>query len=195
MYSVYKNMALLLQDIQIGDYKLDKFEINSNNNDWRNPIPHGVYVRLRHRGDVVMSNTPMEMRTNYNFVRNANGDVLVAGLGMGMILMAIQDKPEVKSITVIEYSPEIIQMVASQLPLNSKVTIIQGDIFEWKPSRGTKYDTIYFDIWNYINSDVAKEMSKLKQTFKSRLRSKEENPNRFMSCWAEREAKSNSRLY
>lgn len=192
---MYKDMSNLFRDMQVGGYKLENFEITPQNQGWRNPIPCGKYVRITLGWDVVMSNTPMEMRTNAAFVRNAHGDVLVAGLGLGMILLAIQDKPEVRGITVIEYSPEIMQMVLPQLPLNNKVRVIQGNIFEWVPPRSTKYDVIYFDIWNYINSDVYEEMKALKQKFKSRLRSKEENPNRFMSCWAEYEARHNRRLY
>lgn len=192
---MYKNMYDILNEVEIGEYKLDKFEITPANQGWRDPIPCGKYVRITNRYGCVMSNTPMEQRTNAAFVRKAHGDILIGGLGIGMILLAIQDKAEVRSITVIENSREIIQMVLPQLPLNNKVRVVQGDIFDWKPERGTKYDVIYFDIWNYINSDVYEEMKTLKNKYKNRLRSKEENPNRFMSCWAESEAKGNRRLY
>ena len=192
---MYKDMSNIFKDMQIGNYRLENFEITPQNQGWRNPIPCGKYVRITNGFGCVMSNTPMEQRTNADFVRRAHGDILIGGLGLGMILLAIQDKPEVKSITVVEYSPEIMQMVLPQLPLNSKVKVIQGNIFEWVPSRGTKYDVIYFDIWNYVNSDVYEEMKILKNKFKGRLRSKKENPNRFMSCWAEWEAKNNRRLY
>jgi len=189
----------MFKNIQIGEYRLENFEITPENQSFRNPIPYGKYVRLLKGSglftEVIMSNTPMEMRTNAEFVRKAHGNILIAGLGIGMVLLAIQDKPMVKSITVVEYSPEVMQMVLPQLPLNNKVKVVQGDIFEWSPPRGTKYDVIYFDIWNYINSDVYEEMKLLKNRFRHRLVSKKENPDSFMSCWAEREAKSNSRLY
>ena len=58
-----------------------------------------------------MSDTNMEKRTNLEFVRNAYGNVVVGGLGIGLILMAIQDKEDVRTITVLEKSKEIIQMV------------------------------------------------------------------------------------
>lgn len=38
-----------------------------------------------------------------------------------MIIMAIQDKPEVNSITVIEKNQEVIDLVASQLKFNEKL--------------------------------------------------------------------------
>ena len=37
-----------------------------------------------------------------DFCCYAHGDMLIGGLGIGMIILAIQDNPEVKSITVIE---------------------------------------------------------------------------------------------
>lgn len=87
-------------------------------------------VRLSRRGSVVMSDTMMEKRTNREFCDEAHGDVLVGGLGIGMILMAIQDNPAVNSITVLEKHQEVIDMVAQQLPLNKKVKIICADVFE-----------------------------------------------------------------
>ena len=41
-----------------------------------------------------MSNTYMERWTNMNFCDYAHGDVLIGGLGIGLIILAIQDNPE-----------------------------------------------------------------------------------------------------
>ena len=113
-----------------------------------------------------MSNTHMERWTNMNFCDYAHGDVLIGGLGIGLIILAIQDNPEVHSITVIEKNQEVIDMVATQLPLNEKVKIIQADVFLWKPQRGVQYDTIYMDIWPWLDSHTyQEEMLPLKRKF------------------------------
>lgn len=78
-----------------------------------------------------MSDTNMEKRTNSDFCINAYGDIIIGGLGIGMIIMAIQDKPEVNTITVIEKNQEVIDLVASQLNFNDKVNIVCADVFEW----------------------------------------------------------------
>ena len=141
-----------------------------------------------------MSNTPMEKRTNSEFITKANGDVLIAGLGIGLIVLPIQDKENIKSITIIEKQQEIINMVASQLPLNNKVNIICDDIFNYIPNK--IYDTIYLDIWPYVNSDIYKEeMLPLKNKYRKYLVSKNKNPNRFIKCWAEQEARYDRCLY
>lgn len=193
---MFLNMADILEDRQIGDWKLEKFTIDSNNfAAIVQGITPGSYIRLLHRGECVMSDTNMEKRTNMDFCINAHGDVLIGGLGIGMIILAIQDNPEVKSITVIEKNQEVIDMVASQLNFNEKVNIICADVFEWKPETGVKYDVSYMDIWSWINEDIyEREMKPLKRKYSRFLRSKKENPNRYNKCWAEYQARTGRRL-
>lgn len=196
---MYKNMYELLEERTVGSFKLEKFEITPENRPFRCSIPSGKYVRLLDTDNrldgCVMSDTPMEKRTNTNFVDNAHGDVLIAGLGIGLILLPVQEKEEVRSITILEKNKEVIDLVASQLELNDKVTITHSDVFTHEFKRGTKFDTIYFDIWNYVNSDVYKEMQLLKKRYRKHLRMKKDNPNAFIKCWAEYEAKNNRILY
>ena len=191
---MYKQMAKILEEKEQGKFKLEKFTINPENRPWREYIPDGDYIRLIDKDDLwcgcVMSDTPMEQRTNTKFVLNAHGDVLIAGLGIGMIVLPTMEKDDVRSITIIEKYQEVIDMVLPQLPINNKVNVIQGDIFTHEFSKGTKFDTIYFDIWNYIYSDVYEEMKLLKKKYRKYLRSKKDNSNAFMSCWAEYQAKN-----
>lgn len=193
---MYKNMSELLEERENNGWKLEKFEIKQGNfRAMLDGITSGTYIRLTHNGQCVMSDTDMEKNTNRKFCSKAYGDIIIGGLGIGMIIMAIQDKPEVKSITVIEKNQEVIDMVASQLDFNEKVNIICADVFEWKPERGVKYDMAYMDIWNWINEDIyKKEMQPLKRKYARFLRSKDINPNRFNECWAEYQAKNGRRL-
>ena len=195
MGAFYK-MADLLEERQIDSWKLEKFTIDRNNfRAMIEGISPGTYVRLLHNNKCVMSDTPMEKRTNMDFYCNAYGDVLIGGLGIGMIVLAIQDKPEVKSITVIEKYQEVIDMVASQLDFNDKVRMICADVFEWKPEKEVKYNVSYMDIWNCVDEDVyEKEMKPLKRKYARFLRSKSENPHRYNKCWAEYQAKTGKRL-
>lgn len=198
IYNEFKKMSNILEEKETDRFKLEKFTINEKQQLFER-IPKGDYIRLldKKRGwnGCVMSDTPMEHRTNYEILRKAEGDVLIGGLGIGMILMPLMEKEEVKSITIVEKYEDIIDIVGKQLPLNDKVKIINEDIFNNTFKRGTKFDTIYFDIWNFINSDVYEEMKELKKIYKRCLKSKKENPNSWMGCWAEQEAKTNSRLY
>lgn len=193
---MYKNMTELLEERDVNNWKLQKFEIKPGNiRAMFDGIAPGKYIRLLHDDECVMSDTDMEKRTNSEFCINAHGDIIIGGLGIGMIVMAVQDKPEVHSITVIEKNEEVIEMIASQLNFNDKVNIICDDVFSWKPDRGVKYDMVYMDIWNYINQEIYKEeMQPLKRKYAKYLRSKKENPNRFNKCWAEYQARTGNQL-
>lgn len=188
---MYKDISLILKDGQVGDFKLQHYDISDNNfyAIVRCGIPPGRYIRLINRCDCVMSDTPMEKETNRDFVRNAHGNVLIGGLGIGLIILAIQDKEDVKQITVVEKNREVIELVGKQLPLNSKVCIVNDDVFEYKPL--LKYNTIYMDIWNYINEDVYnKQMKPLINRYRRYLVPKVEDENRYIDCWCKRQAKN-----
>ena len=192
---MFPNMYEILKPCKCGSVEIDIMEWTKENIPIRamiQGIPVGKYARLMVNGHVMMSETPMEHRTNRDFVWDAHGDVLVGGLGLGMILLAVQDKDEVKSITVIEKNPDVVEAVYHQLPLNAKVTLVQGDVFTWKPDR--KYDCIYMDIWSYVNEDIYEEMKTLKRKYGHFLKSKEESPDRFNRCWAEWYARTGREL-
>ena len=191
---MYANMAEILKDGKTGDFELSHFEIGENNlYSMFHGIPCGKFVRLLHNGSVVMSDTDMEKRTNANFVRNAHGNVLIGGLGIGLILLAIQDKPEVEKIVVVEKHKEVIELVKDQLPLNEKVEVVNEDVFEYMPQE--KFNTIYMDIWNYINTDVYRDsMKPLIVRYRKFLVPKQEDNNRFIDCWCRNEAKNGVRI-
>lgn len=151
------------------------------------PVPPGRYCILTVGSDVMMSNTPMERRSNRAVVHHARGDVLIAGLGLGMILLPILAKPEVTSVTVIEKSQAVIRLVAPGIYSqqgSEKLTIVYQDVFDWRPTAGTKYDTLYFDIWPFINEDNLDEMDDLHKIFR-RFRRK----GSWMDSWMREELK------
>ena len=164
---MYKNMSELLEERELNGWKLEKFEIEPDNSRViSDGIVPGTYVRLIHNGECVMSEEDAGKHTNKKFCSKAHGDIIIGGLGIGMIVMAIQDKPEVNTITVIEKNQEVIDLVASQLDFNDKVHIVCADVFELKPERGVKYDMAYMDIWNWdIQNVPKKEMQRLNKKY------------------------------
>lgn len=191
---MYQNMAEILEDRKVGDFELSHFEIEKNNMyAILHGIPCGKFIRLMRGGSVVMSDTEMEKRTNAAFVRNAHGKVLIGGLGIGLILLAVQDKADVEKITVIEKNREVIDIVADQLPLNEKVKIVNADVFEYMPEE--KYNTIYMDIWDYINENVYREQMKpLISRYRRYLVPNTEDENRYIDCWCKHQAKNGIRI-
>lgn len=131
-------------------------------------ISVGDYVKLYVDGVLMMSDTDMEKRTNIDFIKNAHGDVMIAGLGIGLILHNLEEKVktgEVTSITVYEKYQDVIDLVApyyKHLPL----TIKCADILEYVPPKNETYDTIYFDIWPTISTDNLQEIKLLHNRWK-----------------------------
>lgn len=153
-------------------------------------VEPGKYARLAVAGELMMTDTPMERRTNTEFVRRANGRVFIAGLGLGMIVHAVLDKPEVEHVTVLEKSKDVIKLVGPTIE-SKKVTIVHGDVFEWTPPKGEKWDTIYFDIWPTIGTDNLPEMARCSRRFMHRLN--RANPKAWMGSWRQKELQARKR--
>ena len=66
---------------------------------------------------------------------------------------------------LVEKYQDVIALVAPHHE-HAKLTCICADIFNWKPPKNTKYDTIYFDIWNNVCTDNLPEIATLHQRFK-----------------------------
>ena len=172
-----------LKDEQIGGWRIETFEIPEEYARMRNifiknplmKLEGGIYKKLINRIDgVVMSNTPMERKTHIEAINKAKGNVLVAGLGLGMYLQNIKDKKEVTSITVVEESKEVIELIAKYFKDCQKIRIINEDIFNYTPD--IKFEFAFLDIWSDISEDNLVEFDILREKFK-------EIPE--IICWSE----------
>ena len=114
----------------------------------------------------MMSDGEDEHRTNIEVKYQAKGNVLIAGLGIGMVLTEILKKKEVKHITVIELSQDVVDLVSPYIK-HKKLEIICVDIFNWYPVNKEQYDTIYFDIWPDLCTDDLAAMKTLHSRFRS----------------------------
>jgi len=145
------------------------------------------YIKLYYNsGDVMMSDTPMERNTNRHFVNSANGDVLIFGLGLGLIVLPLLDCDDVKSITVIELHQDLIDLVSPFLKKHDKhdkLTVVQGDCFEYhnQVPKEKKFDCVYGDIWGSISTDNYAEMKQLTKNWKYRIN--RNNPKSFIDHW------------
>jgi len=169
--STFPAMTEILAPAEHGIAKIDHYEVTemdsfmSSLRGGDGYCPQGKYTRLLVGGRLVMSDTRMEHMTNYEVVRRAYGSVLIAGLGLGMILHPILNKEEVESVTVIEKYAYVISLVQPTVA-HPKLTIINADIYEWKAAKGTKFDTLYFDIWADLSTDNLEDMRKLHCKFR-----------------------------
>ncbi len=164
--------------------------------EFRSPTPPGTYATLRIADDhgksqVMMSDLYYERDTCVEVVERAHGNLLIAGLGLGMILHPILRRQEVKSVTVIEKYLEVIDLISPTVPGDPRLTVITDDIFSWTPPTNSRYDVIWFDIWPDMEAHRLREMRQLHRRFRPYLNCS--NPERWMESWHRRETSDGRR--
>jgi len=162
-----------------GDYSVSKFTVSKEDADFQNAratfsfshrglfIKPGTYTELKKGGVILMSDVPSEIRDHMEPIRRARGEVLIVGLGIGMVTSACLNKPEVDRVTVVEVAPEVVRLVGDHLKgiHGDKLDIVQADIFKWKPPKGFVWDCAWFDVWDDICEDNLDQMATLNRRF------------------------------
>ncbi len=178
------DVSKFLPEGEIGAYKISRFTVTGEEFQGFTAryVPKGTYTKLVRGGTLVMSDTPDEHRDHSSAIYKAKGRVLIAGLGIGMVANEMLKKPEVEHLTVIEVSEEVIALTGPHLKAlhGDRLTIVHADIFTYTPPKGELYDTIWFDVWDYICEDNLAQMEKLHRKYARRKRTKEA----FMHSWA-----------
>jgi hypothetical protein len=172
IFNVYK-----IPNKKISIFEISEFEIKNRNENMellrlsfsRRGIKPGKYKRLLRGTTLVMSNTPAELNDAWNFIRQATGNVLINGLGLGAVLSEILKKEEVTKVTIIEKHKEVIELVQPYIN-DERVNIIHCDCFEYHPPKNEQYDIVWHDIWDYICSDNIPEMKKLHRKYGKRAK-------------------------
>ena len=184
-----------------GLWKIEKFEVSRKGADFNNArasfsfscrgqrIEPGTYTRLLYERTTVMSDTLSEIRDHMGIINAAKGRVLIGGLGLGMVLQACLEKPGVEHVTVIEKSSDVIKLVGEhyKAKYEDRLSIIQGDILEWKPAKGQRWDAAWFDIWNEKCGDNTDQMSTLNRRYGRRTD--------WKGCWGEYECREANRRW
>ena len=77
---------------------------------------------------IIMEDSELEAEQADQFLQSASGDVLIAGLGLGVNIQPLIDNPNVNSVTIIEKHQEVIDLVWNNTPQSNKINLIKADI-------------------------------------------------------------------
>lgn len=188
LYSPFEEKGLArTQVFEVSETDASLFNIRNRGYD---KISAGTYVKLYVNNKLMMSDTPMERATNREFVMASNGTVLIAGLGIGMVLNEVLKKESVTKVIIIEKHKDVIDLVSPKFK-SDKLEIINLDIFDYKPSKDLKFDTIYFDIWADICVDNLDEIKTLHNRFKNKLN--RTNSDFWMNSWVKEQLQTEKR--
>lgn len=138
--------------------------------DWFKYRP-GVYTSLRCGPEQFMTDLYDEWWTQRDALREASvrgGEILITGLGLGLISEAILRRPgsRVSRITVVELSPDVIRLVGPYLTgrYPDRIEVVEADAFAWTPPADRRFTVGWHDIWpNPHAPGVDEEMARLRE--------------------------------
>ena len=123
-----------------GDFRVEKKILDEFRN-CKEPLDE--YTILHCATHHIMSDTTKEYREHQEFFNKAHGDVLVAGLGLGMIHQQLIENDDITSVTIVEKNQEVIDLVWEHCLKNEKFRLVHADIYEWQPD--STWDVGWFD--------------------------------------------------
>lgn len=110
-----------------------------------------TYLALLQKRRIWMSLNPNEINTMEPHIARAKGNILVLGLGLGYFPYMCSLKKEVKSITIIERDPKIIELFENNLlpifPNKNRIKIICEDAISFLSDKHD-FDYIFADLWH-----------------------------------------------
>lgn len=199
-------MSRLLGSVRAADGKRGPWSISTFTLDRRDAALHniknarspgmwireGTYKRLVHeKRGVVMSNTPMEIRTNIEGALHATGRVHINGLGLGMLLDAVLSKPDVTFVRVVEIDKDVIALVGpnyEEEQRSGRLEIVHADAYEYAPPKGERYDYVWHDIWDDICEGNLPLMAKLTRRYRKPIAAKQ-------GVWSRAYVRADARRY
>jgi hypothetical protein len=141
-----------------GDWSIEKFSVRPPRQRDNRPACFqsraGTYTRLKKGNEVFMTDLYDEWWTQRIAIEQARmrgGDVLITGLGLGLVVASILEPPgaRVERVVVIERSADVIGLVAPPLEsrYDGRIEVINADAFEWLPPTGQRFSVAWHDIW------------------------------------------------
>ena len=111
-----------------GDFRIEHVTTDSY---CGSPEPMDTYTVLFNEHHNIMQDTTREYVEHEQFLKSVYGDILIAGLGLGMINQPLMDNPNVKSVTIIEKFQNVNNMVCKYWQKYKKFILIHDDINKW----------------------------------------------------------------
>ena len=115
------------------------------------------YLALLENDEIWMSLIPHEINTMKNHIKDAFGNVLVLGLGLGYYVFHIARKKDVDKITIIEKDKRVIKIFKENLlpyfENKDKITIIEDDAIKYL-STPKDYDYCFCDIYHNVEDGL-----------------------------------------
>jgi len=120
-------------------------------------VAPGQYTKLTYYGAAIQVDLVPMMEMVAGFVEAAHGDVLVTGLGLGLMGPMLVQNPNVKTITFMEYEPAITKLVEPRMQGDKPITVIFGDARQ-ALQVPVFYDCVFHDLWQTFQTHAFKTL-------------------------------------
>jgi hypothetical protein len=121
-------------------------------------------------GETWMTDTQAELIDHIPVVDHVyyhGGYVLILGLGLGIVVQAMLDMPQVEGCTVVDCSSDIIALVGPHYKkrYGDRLNIVEADAMTWEPDH--LYSAVWADIWPTLSGDNLAAVKRLKKRYES----------------------------
>ena len=137
-----------------GDYAVAHYTKDTTDNLWQIYLTmknesHDNYTVLLKEGCSmpIMQDSEAEYNEHQWLWDNAEGDVLIGGLGLGVVHQPLIDNPAVTSVTVVELYQDVVDLVWDDCPKDGTFSLVVDDFETWTPPDGSFWDVVWCDTW------------------------------------------------
>jgi hypothetical protein len=145
-----------------GEYKIQQCTTTTGEDSWLNyaayrNIASGNYTVLYRKFGTswlnIMQDTEQEYEEHDWMMSRLSGDILIGGLGIGMINIPLLASSNITSVTIVEKEQDVIDLVWDDCAKDDRFTLVCDDIHTWTPPEGSSWDVGWFDTWLTTDAD------------------------------------------
>ena len=152
-------MIVMRIEVNIPEGKSGNFEIahysnETTDNNWLSYLRNKKERHLTHTvllkdglSMPIMQDSEAEYNEHSWLWKNAEGDVLIGGLGIGMTHHVLINNPKITSVTIIEKYQDVIDLVWDNCVKDDRFSIVKADIYTWDIPDGSHWNVGWFDTW------------------------------------------------
>lgn len=145
---------VILPEGTSGEFAIRHFTNQTTDYDWeryltmKNESAEGYTVLTKEGCPMpIMQDSYAEYAEHQWLWDNAIGDVLIGGLGIGLVHQTLLDNPNVTSVTVVENSLDVIDLIWNNCVKDETFSLVVADIETWEIPEGSTWDVAWFDTW------------------------------------------------
>lgn len=191
---VYDHDGVVIKQFYVSEHEAAFSKLRAAINPQRSDrsVYEGTYTMIAVDGELWMSDTPAEVVDHLGVDRMMRVmkwrakpplNVLIVGLGLGMVLNRAIAVHEVTRVDVVEIDQRVIDAVGPHFTALAaehgvELHIHHADIHQWRP-KDLYWDVVWLDIWPHIDSDDMPEVTRLRRRFRKR--------SLWLGAWAQEE--------